>query len=87
MAHTHTHTPQAAKGPSSWRVRVVNRQVDGSKYTGQFWCDKHHGDGVEAGRPVHERNRTLPSVCPKQVAYVGKPLKQDDQDEIRTVTK
>ena len=23
-------------------------QMDGSKYTGNFWCDKHHGDGVEA---------------------------------------
>ena len=22
--------------------------MDGSKYTGNFWCDKHHGDGVEA---------------------------------------
>ena len=23
-------------------------QIDGSKYTGQFACDKHHGEGVEA---------------------------------------
>ena len=31
------------------RVARWTTQVDGSKYTGQFWCDKHHGDGVEVG--------------------------------------
>ena len=39
-----------------WKLEVVTwsqlpiffNEVDGSKYTGNFWCDKHHGDGVEA---------------------------------------
>lgn len=30
------------------QLPIFFNEVDGSKYTGNFWCDKHHGDGVEA---------------------------------------
>eukprot|EP00434_Breviolum_minutum_P002722 symbB.v1.2.002396.t2/scaffold125.1/size314497/12 len=29
------------------QLPIFFNEVDGSKYTGNFWCDKHHGDGVE----------------------------------------